>query len=411
MAKKSSILSLVKNSLSKNQKLTKDENSKAIMEARFSSSGKPIKQRYEDEKKKILKNRKHEGITLKKNDPIIKKKYNHKNQTAHRPQSVRNTVTWKPKHDSIFDKINSERNKEIIIKTSRFVVENILKTSGFNLNKSELDNMSGFLSLVVSESISLMLKEEIIIGKTINAYISLGKNVYKAIVYINEKYEVSFSDKLRLANRDDIKEYEQFNIQHLDTINKYYGGLENLNQINNERNDVNYEVNGNLSNIGKYNVFSNTIAIVMKEFNQIFGSKIMNKYPLLIDNCNNVEKANCGHTPIITPVLKQILIIKLGIDDFGNEAKIIFQLAHELCHYVFYSIEGITKTMAGEEEEKLCTAMSLIVLKKLCENSIFERYCTHVKDLQVAYYRNGYFLAEELEFEIDYIVDKILKKQ
>lgn len=410
MAKKSSMLSRMKNSFSKNQKLTKVENSKAIMKARFSSSGKPIKQRYEDEKKIILKNRKHEGSTLKKNDPIFNRKYIDKNQTAHRPRSIRNTTTWKPKHDSVFDKINSERNKEIIIKTSRFFVENILKTSGFNLNPRELDNMSGFLSLVVSESISLILKEEIIIGKTINAYISLGKNVYKVIVYINEKYEVSFSDEFRLANRDDIKEYKQFNLEHIEAIKKYYGGLENMNQINSENSDVNYEINGNLSKIEKYNVFSHTIANVMIEFNQMFGSEIMNKYPLLIDNCNNVEKANCGHTPIITPVLKQILIIKLGIDDFGNEAKIIFQLAHELCHYVFYSIEGINKRMADEEEEKLCTAMSLMLLKKLCDNGIFERYCTHVKDLQVTYYRNGYFLAEKLEFEIDNIVDKILKR-
>lgn len=170
-----------------------------------------------------------------------------------------------------------------------------------------------------------------------------------------------------------------------------------------------YEINGNLTDIEKYNVFSHAIAIVMGEFNQMFGHKIMTKYPLYIDNCNNVEKANCGYTPIITPVLKQILIIKLGIDNFGDFAKIIYQLSHELCHYVFYSIKGITRPMADEREERICSAMSLIMLKAMCDNSTFEGYCNHVKELPIFHYRDGYFLAEELEFKKENIVERIIK--
>lgn len=171
-----------------------------------------------------------------------------------------------------------------------------------------------------------------------------------------------------------------------------------------------YEINGNLTEVEKYRVFSYAVATVMGEFNQIFGQEIMTKYPLYVDNCNNIENSNCGYTPIITPVLKQILIIKLGINDFGNIAMIIYQLAHELCHYVFYSIHGITRAKANEEEEIICTAMSLIILKKLCEVSVFESYCKHVKALTVPYYRNGYYLAEELEFKTEGIVEKIFKK-
>jgi hypothetical protein len=152
------------------------------------------------------------------------------------------------------------------------------------------------------------------------------------------------------------------------------------------------------------------IAIVMGEFHQMFGHEIMTKYPLYIDNCNNMENSNCGYTPIITPVLKQILIIKLGIADFGDFVKIVYQLSHELCHYVFYSIDGITKDKANEVEECICSAMSLIMLKKFCDSSTFELYCNHVKELTIPHYRNGYFLAEELEFNKEKLVDKILKK-
>ena len=141
----------------------------------------------------------------------------------------------------------------------------------------------------------------------------------------------------------------------------------------------------------------------------MFGIDLMSKYPLYIDNCNNLENSNCGYTPIITPVLKQILVIKLGIDDFGNFAKIVYQLSHELCHYIFYSIEGIGRDKASEVEEITCSAMSLIMLKKLCDNPTFEGYCNHVKSLLVPCYRDGYYLAEELEFKQENIVSKILK--
>jgi hypothetical protein len=171
-----------------------------------------------------------------------------------------------------------------------------------------------------------------------------------------------------------------------------------------------YEINGNLTDIDKYKVFSYAVGTVMGEFHKIFGQEIMTKYPLYIDNCNSIENSNCGYTPIITPVLKQILVIKLGVNDFGNIAMIIYQLAHELCHYVFYSIHGITRAKANEEEEIICTAMSLIILKILCEPHVFETYCNHVKALTVSYYRKGYYLAEELEFKIEGIVEKILEK-
>jgi len=408
MAKRMSLLTRVMNSFSKNQKLTKKENSKAIMRARYSSSGKPIKQRYKDEKKIIIQKRNSSESYFDNNQSSFSTNSHYRVKNSGRIHPKRGNSAWKPKRNSIFDKINTKRNNEIIIKSSRFIVENILKISNPGFNKNELDNLSGFLSLVISESISLVFKEEVILSTTIKTYLSVGKKVYKVMVYINDKYEVSISDEFSFANPNDIEDYKRFNKQHLKAIEIYYGGLENIVQINDEKSDVMYEINGNLSQIENYNFFSHAIASVMVEFNGMFGSKIMSKYPLYIDNCNNKENANCGYTPIITPVLKQILVIKLGIDNFGDFAKTVFQLSHELCHYVFYSIKGIEKPLADIEEEKICSAMSLIILKALCDNNTFESYCNYVKELAISHYREGFFFAEELDFKKENIVKKII---
>lgn len=159
-----------------------------------------------------------------------------------------------------------------------------------------------------------------------------------------------------------------------------------------------YEINGNLSEIEHYINLQSTIIKTINEFTQLFGADLMSKYPFYVDNCSNQLNSNCGHTPIITPVFKQFLIIKLGVDNFSDTPKIIFQLAHELTHFVFYCMKGIDKKIADDQEEKICTAMSLIMLKIFCDHNIFNRYCDYVKTLEYVGYREGYDLASSLEF-------------
>ena len=101
-----------------------------------------------------------------------------------------------------------------------------------------------------------------------------------------------------------------------------------------------YEINGNLSELKYYRVFQFTVSNVVGKFIDIFGSDLLNKQKFYVDNCYDNGTANCGYTPIITPILKEYLIIKLGIDDFRNVKKIIFQFAHELTHYVFFCLKG-----------------------------------------------------------------------
>ena len=231
LANKNSYLSRIVNSFSKKKELTQKEHRQAIMQARYDKSGKPLDEKYQYHKKKILDNRDSEfNYSRKKNSS-----FNDRPQPTFTKIPIQNknkkSVTWIPKHNTIFDKINSEHNKEIIIKSSRLIVENILKATNSNLNKQELDNLSGFLSLVVSESISSIFNEEINLVDSIKAFLSVGKKVYRVLVYINEKNEVSFSDRFSLANNDDISDYNQFKIQHTTAIKKFYGGLETMGQI------------------------------------------------------------------------------------------------------------------------------------------------------------------------------------
>lgn len=169
-------------------------------------------------------------------------------------------------------------------------------------------------------------------------------------------------------------------------------------------NDRIFEISGNLSKILNYDNFEKTICIVRNRFINLFGEEIMSRIPLLVDNATQMS----GNTPITTPVLGKFLCIKLGIIDFLWTGKIIFQISHELCHYVFYSLQGLNKPFAGEKEESICTAMSLCILKYFYED--IQIYIDYVKGLENVGYRNGAALAEEVNYDSSLLSSIILSK-
>lgn len=233
LASKESIISRIVSSLTKDKKLTSKEHKQAIMRARFDKTPMPIEERYKLHKGKILDNRDDNYIDLRKPKFDFTNRARNK-VLVHNKRQTKN-VSWTPKHNTFFDKINSERNKEIIIKSSRLIVESILKITGGNLDMKQLDNLSGFLSLVVSESLSSVFKDEVRIADSIKTFISVGKKVYKVLVYINEKYETVFAEDYKLANEDDINDFYQFKLKHVKAIRHYYGGPENMGNINSDR--------------------------------------------------------------------------------------------------------------------------------------------------------------------------------
>lgn len=152
------------------------------------------------------------------------------------------------------------------------------------------------------------------------------------------------------------------------------------------------QINGNLDKIENYENFQNQIIKVYGKFYQLFGGEVMTKIPLYIDNAT----AGSGYTPIITPIFRKYLCIKLGLPNFWDTERIIFQFAHELCHYVFYSLQGIDKPLSDTREEMICSAMSLCILKDFYDN--IQRHIDYVNALEDVRYRTGGILAERLNY-------------
>lgn len=164
-----------------------------------------------------------------------------------------------------------------------------------------------------------------------------------------------------------------------------------------------FEINGNLAEIPHYKSFMSTIIIVYRKFVGLFGKEVMSRFQLFVDNATEMS----GHTPIIMPILNEYLCIKLGIKCFNCTEQIVFQFAHELCHYVFYSLCGIDKRFAADSEESICTAMSLCIVKEYTQDFAF--WTKHVDNLSNMGYKNGLKVASEVGFDCYKLRDIILK--
>ena len=164
-----------------------------------------------------------------------------------------------------------------------------------------------------------------------------------------------------------------------------------------------WEINGNLNDEGSglknYPLFEQAVRIVKNMFDQAFGAELLNKIKFYVDNAT----ADSGYTPIATVVLKQIVIIKLGIASNDPFDKIIFQFAHELMHIVFRAIWGIDKPHANDNEEGICTAAALIAVKTICPEK-FDAYYSHIKGLTNPGYHSGAYIAENAQYDLHHLL-------
>lgn len=167
-------------------------------------------------------------------------------------------------------------------------------------------------------------------------------------------------------------------------------------------------INGNLDDsnegIPNYTEFHNTAFTVYNKFISCFGIDIMDNTPLFLDN----GTAHSGYTPNITPTWDYGLIIKLNIKDGKHRTRIIFQLSHELNHYVFYSLLGLDRKRADDTEESYCSAMSLIFLKDMCSVDDFVRHKKILLESSNGY-KKGVALAEEVGYDMDLLKESIYK--
>jgi len=170
---------------------------------------------------------------------------------------------------------------------------------------------------------------------------------------------------------------------------------------------MSYVIDGNLSNLSNFDNFLKTISDVYSQYVTLFGTDTMSKIKLYIDNVSNFREANSGYTPMIIPIFNEYLFIKLGISDFFDTAKIIYQLSHELAHYVFYSLMGFDKPFADYEEEVICTAFSLAMIKNNCKQDVFESFCNYVISHEEKQYRDGYLFGINQEFNLQNLKSRL----
>ena len=160
-----------------------------------------------------------------------------------------------------------------------------------------------------------------------------------------------------------------------------------------------WEINGNLddelSGIANYRIFQNAVCATKLYYDRVFGSDFMNQIPFYVDNAT----ADSGYTPISTPVLGKLVIIKLGIKADDGEAKVAYQFAHELTHVVFRAYFGMGKPRATEDEEAICTASSLIIIKKLYPNN-FKAFERSAMSHSYVGYQKGVPLAKALAYDM-----------
>jgi hypothetical protein len=167
-----------------------------------------------------------------------------------------------------------------------------------------------------------------------------------------------------------------------------------------------WEINANLddgqSGLSNYQAFEDTIKSIKDYYDRVFGKEIMNRIPFYVDN----GTADSGYTPIATPVLERIVVIKLGIRSTDDKAKIAYQFAHELTHVVFRAYFGMKKPRATADEEAICTAASLIIIKKSYPDH-FERFEQCASSNLNKGYQKGVPLAKELSYDMEELRSRI----
>ena len=146
------------------------------------------------------------------------------------------------------------------------------------------------------------------------------------------------------------------------------------------------------------------IRIVNEFFEKIFDISAMRyHYPIIIDN---IDGRCSGYAPVAVPFFGLVLCIKLRQNRTYDKCSIVFEYAHELTHAMFFYELGINKFDADTDEEAICTAMSLICVKKLMDkdSNRLPQFESIVKNNSK--YRAGYALVRECEYNVTRLKSK-----
>ena len=103
-----------------------------------------------------------------------------------------------------------------------------------------------------------------------------------------------------------------------------------------------------------YEYLSSNLEFLLDEYVQLFGEEIVNKTPCIVFN---EPSSTC---PMF--IHSQPLLIRLSQSGLSYWAQTIFQLSHELSHYVMYQARNGIDMSLSWFEEIICEAMSLFAL-------------------------------------------------
>lgn len=148
-------------------------------------------------------------------------------------------------------------------------------------------------------------------------------------------------------------------------------------------------------------IFNDVVRKVMAEFKGIFGTSLVEALNLLVGT-------RAGFPPSIRQVLGDYVAISVGVVDyFGNWEQVVYQLSHEMTHFMGFCTMGIQRPIASEEEEILCTAMALSLARKLCSEGYCEACCAVEEKADNKGYRDGVKKAKDLNFDVAKIASEV----
>ena len=209
----------------KNREVTSEQ--KAYVRAKYSESKKPVNERYKDEIKKIEKEKKAYEYQRKPIPRLLGKLSTSASTTQSSRPTRRQAITFKSNNNGL-----GRMYQLKIDKNSKNDLKRFVESVTGNVSKRQAKAVESFISTIAFDYLQKSINEQAKLIETIKTYVSIGKTIYKVIVFINEKRQIVIQEGFQLAKYDDTDDYNRFITYHQKVISKYYGDVNSFGEIN-----------------------------------------------------------------------------------------------------------------------------------------------------------------------------------
>jgi hypothetical protein len=147
--------------------------------------------------------------------------------------------------------------------------------------------------------------------------------------------------------------------------------------------------------------------IIFDKYNSIFGNELMTSEECQVFNDSRLT------TPMLF-IDKKPIRIKLSLVSNISWTSFIYQLSHELGHYVIRQYKKDKNTNVFRIEEIFCEALSLYTLKTMADHwhdySLSKKY-ENYKEYMLSFYENTYYEGEGIIIKETSTLDNLLKQE